>query len=193
MDFAPHVASAVGSLRDQTDGQITVLSGQMGVVAFYLASERFSDVRLIDRYGLTFRDEDVLRTTCSTIEGVLPVNLVRRRVWHGSRRVEASVMGVDAEHLDMFGLAVSRGRPFNEIDAATLVSPDVFNAQQQRRIDWPAHPAVARAQRLRIGRAARAFRSRYGVRHLPYRFDLVTLEGPLDTPRVNWQKRQSEV
>ena len=57
----------------------------------------------------------------------------------------------------------------------------------------PDHPVVARAQRRRIGRAARAFRSRYGVRHLPYRFDLVTLEGPLDTPRVNWKKRQPEV
>jgi Holliday junction resolvase-like predicted endonuclease len=55
------------------------------------------------------------------------------------------------------------------------------------------HPAVARAQRRRIGRAARAFRSRYGVRHLPYRFDLVTLEGPLEDPRVNWHKRLSEV
>ncbi len=47
--------------------------------------------------------------------------------------------------LDVLELLPSEHVTQNEIDAATLVSPDVFNAQQQRRIDWPAHPAVARA------------------------------------------------
>jgi uncharacterized protein (DUF305 family) len=33
----------------------------------------------------------------------------------------------------------------HEIDAASLVSPDLFNPQQQRRVEWPAEPVVARA------------------------------------------------
>ena len=47
--------------------------------------------------------------------------------------------------LDVLELLPSEHVTQNEIDAAALVSPEVFNAQQQRRIDWPAHPAVARA------------------------------------------------
>jgi len=78
-----------------------------------------SDEESIDRYGLTFLDRDVLSATCPTVEGVLPVNVVKQRVWYGSHRVEASVLGVEPEHLRMFGLDVSRGRAFNEIDAAT--------------------------------------------------------------------------
>jgi putative ABC transport system permease protein len=46
------------------------------------------------------------------------VNLVKKPVWRGSRRVEASVLGVLPEHLAMFHLDVGRGRAFNEIDAA---------------------------------------------------------------------------
>ena len=41
----------------------------------------------------------------------------------------------------------------NEIDAATLVSPDIVNVQQQRRIDWPAKPVVARAYLDQLGRS----------------------------------------
>jgi hypothetical protein len=40
----------------------------------------------------------------------------------------------------------------NEIDAASLIAPDVVNVQQQRRIDWPADPAVARAYLDQLGR-----------------------------------------
>ena len=50
-----------------------------------------------------------------------------------------------ARGLDVLELLPSEYLTQNEIDAASLVSPEVFNAQQQRRIDWPADPAVARA------------------------------------------------
>jgi putative ABC transport system permease protein len=84
---------------------------------------RSSDVadseNYIDRYGLTFRDRDHILMTCPTVRGVMPVNLVKKRVWYGSNRVQASVLGVQPEHLAMFGLDVSRGRTFNHIDAAT--------------------------------------------------------------------------
>ena len=47
--------------------------------------------------------------------------------------------------LDVWKLLPSEYLSQNEIDAASLISPDVMNVQQQRRIDWPAEPAVARA------------------------------------------------
>jgi uncharacterized protein (DUF305 family) len=50
-----------------------------------------------------------------------------------------------ARGLDVLKLLPSEHITQNEIDAASLVAPSIFNAQQQRRIDWPAHPAVARA------------------------------------------------
>jgi putative ABC transport system permease protein len=74
--------------------------------------------RWMDRYGLSFKDRDVLEQTCPTLERVLPVNLVKKPVWRGSRRVDASVLGVLPEHLTMFHLDVSRGRTFNEVDSA---------------------------------------------------------------------------
>lgn len=94
----------VNSVRPPEDDEQTTQSG---------------DDESIDRYGLTFRDEDVLRTTCPTIEGVLPVNVVKKRVWYGSRRVESAVLGVKPEHLVMFGLGVTKGRTFTAIDSAT--------------------------------------------------------------------------
>ena len=64
--------------------------------------------------------------------------------------------------LDVLELLPSEHVTQNEIDAASLVSPAVFNAQQQRRIDWPAHPAVARAyvDQLERNQAIAAARSR---------------------------------
>lgn len=73
--------------------------------------------RWVDRYGITFDDRDLLASTCPTIERLLPVNLVKKPVWRGSRRIDASVLGVLPEHLAMFHLDVSRGRAFNEVDA----------------------------------------------------------------------------
>jgi uncharacterized protein (DUF305 family) len=50
-----------------------------------------------------------------------------------------------ARGLDVLKLLPSEYLTANEIEAASLVSPDLFNPQQQRRIEWPAQPAVARA------------------------------------------------
>ena len=73
----------------------------------------------IDRYGITFDDERRIREICTSVEDVLPVNLVRKRVWYGSKRVDSSVLGVLPEHLSMFRLDVGHGRRFTELDAAT--------------------------------------------------------------------------
>ncbi|MFN0006400.1 MAG: ABC transporter permease [Planctomycetota bacterium] len=71
----------------------------------------------MDRYGLTFKDRELLEETCPTIVKLLPVNLAKKPVWRGSRRVDASVLGVLPEHLAMFHLDVGRGRVFNEVDS----------------------------------------------------------------------------
>jgi hypothetical protein len=58
-----------------------------------------------------------------------------------------------ARGLDVMKLLPSEYLTQNEIEAASLVSPGVFNAQQQRRIDWPASPVVARAYLDQLGRS----------------------------------------
>ena len=50
-----------------------------------------------------------------------------------------------ARGLDVLELSPSEYLSHNEIEAAKLVSPEVFNVQQQRRIDWPSSPVVASA------------------------------------------------
>ena len=50
-----------------------------------------------------------------------------------------------ARGLDVFKLLPSEYLSENEIEAATLVRPGVFNAQQQIKVVWPAASPVARA------------------------------------------------
>jgi hypothetical protein len=57
-----------------------------------------------------------------------------------------------ARGLDVLKLLPSEHLTVNEIDAAALVTRDRFNAQQQRRIEWPASPVVARAYLDQLGR-----------------------------------------
>ena len=58
-----------------------------------------------------------------------------------------------ARGLDVLKLLPSDYLSQNEIEAASQVSASVFNAQQQRRIDWPRSPAVARAYLDQLGRS----------------------------------------
>ena len=50
-----------------------------------------------------------------------------------------------ARGLDVLRLLPSEHLTRHEIDAAALVAPDTFNPQRQQRVEWPAHPVVARA------------------------------------------------
>ena len=50
-----------------------------------------------------------------------------------------------ARGLDVLELLPSEHLTENELAAAAAVTPAAFNAQQQRRVDWPARPVVARA------------------------------------------------
>ena len=50
-----------------------------------------------------------------------------------------------ARGLDVLELLPSEFLTENEIAAASAVAPDTFNAQDQRRVDWPARPITALA------------------------------------------------
>jgi putative ABC transport system permease protein len=99
-----------------------------------------NDEKWVSHHGLTFRDADYIRDTIPTVSRLFRVNLVRTRVWHGSRRVEASVLGVEPEHLEMFDLDVSRGRAFNRIDSATVAKVCVVRKGLVRKLKAIADP-----------------------------------------------------
>jgi putative endonuclease len=75
-----------------------------------------------------------------------------------------------------------------EIDLAAMEGETlVFVEVKSRAGAFPEDlPAVSAAQRRRTARASRAFRERFGVAHLPFRFDLVTVAG--EPARVEWAK-----
>lgn len=73
--------------------------------------------RWIDRYGLTFKDREIVEQVCPSVERILPVNALRQRLWFKSHGIDCSVLGVEPEHLRSFGLQVRRGRTFNEVDS----------------------------------------------------------------------------
>lgn len=69
------------------------------------------------------------------------------------------------------------------LEGETVVFVEVKTRARGFDRRWP----VRRGQRRRMARAARAFRLRYGVDHLPHRFDLVTVSGdPRRPSEVTW-------
>ncbi|HCQ99101.1 MAG TPA: DUF305 domain-containing protein, partial [Acidobacteria bacterium] len=58
-----------------------------------------------------------------------------------------------ARGLDILELLASEFLTANEIAAASIVAPATFNAQDQRRVDWPTRPVIARAYLDQLGRA----------------------------------------
>jgi len=82
-----------------------------------------------------------------------------------------------------------------EIDLAALEGETlVFVEVKSRAGAFPDdRPAVSAAQRRRTVRATRAFRERFGVAHLPFRFDLVTMTGDPGSPReLRWARSYRE-
>jgi len=79
-----------------------------------------------------------------------------------------------------------------ELDLAALEGETlVFVEVKSRAVAFPEdRPTVTAAQRRRTARAARAFRERFGVSHLPFRFDLVTLAGDpgRDPAQIAWER-----
>ncbi len=103
----------------------------------------------MSRHGLTFKDADYIEKTVPTVSRLFRVNAVKKHVWYGSKRLEASVMGVEPEHLEMFRLSVSRGRPFNRIDSATAAKVCIIRKDMVRQLDTVDDPLD---MSLKIGR-----------------------------------------
>lgn len=78
-----------------------------------------AEISHTNRYGITFKDADYIRKTVPGVDTLLEVNLVKNRTWYRNKRLDASVLGVQPVHLDMFNLDVSRGRKFTNLDSAT--------------------------------------------------------------------------
>jgi putative ABC transport system permease protein len=103
--------------------EILARIGELGVTNIILNSVKppeetkpADQEQWVIHYGLTFDDADYIRAIVPTVSALLLVNRVTERAWYGSKRIEASVMGVEPRHLEMFGLTVGRGRPFNALD-----------------------------------------------------------------------------
>jgi putative ABC transport system permease protein len=73
-----------------------------------------------NRYGLTYKDERQVKETVPGLEQVMPVHARPELAWHGSRKVEATLYGVQPGHMEMFGLRAIRGRNLSEADSTGL-------------------------------------------------------------------------
>ena len=72
------------------------------------------------------------------------------------------------------------------LEGKTLVFVEV-KARAASAESTAMRPLVTRAQKRRMGTAVRAFRRRFGVTDLPFRFDLVTVRGdPRRPTEVTW-------
>jgi putative ABC transport system permease protein len=88
----------------------------------------------IQKYGLTFKDERMMRETIPGLARVLPVHKKRQTVWEGSRRVEATVHAVRPEHMRVFRLAAARGRMLCDADEETLARVCVVRERLLREL-----------------------------------------------------------
>ncbi len=96
--------------------------------------------RWIERYGLTFKDREIIEKTCQGVERILPVNVVRQRLWYQSHGIDCSVLGVEPEHLRTFGLTVRQGRTFNEIDESQGTKVCIVRPSLVRELETLADP-----------------------------------------------------
>jgi putative ABC transport system permease protein len=74
----------------------------------------------IQKYGLRFKDVEHIKNTVPGLKRVLPVHSKQDRVWSGSRKVEATIYGVQPDHMPLLGLDVVRGRPLSGVDDERL-------------------------------------------------------------------------
>jgi len=91
-------------------------------------------------YGLTFADAERIELTVPSVERILRVNRIKHRVFRGSNRLDATVLGVEPAYLDMFRLKMARGRPFNDLDSASYAKVCVVRkglVEQLETVDDP--------------------------------------------------------
>ncbi len=74
----------------------------------------------VHEYGLNYKDLAMIRNTVPGVGRALPVHRRNPRVWHKSRKVDATAYAVKPDHLKLFGYEVVRGRPLTHLDEASL-------------------------------------------------------------------------
>ena len=63
-----------------------------------------------NKYGLTFRDAEYLKTILKSADKVLKVHQVRKKVYYKNRILEAKILGVESEYFDAMNIQVGKGR-----------------------------------------------------------------------------------
>jgi len=100
-------------------------------------------------YGLTFRDLRQVRGTVPGVIEVLPVHIVREKVWAGSRELEeVHVHGVEAAHFRRLNLKAARGRLLTQADGEEGKRVCVVRASGARRLPGFVEPL---GRDLRVG------------------------------------------
>jgi putative ABC transport system permease protein len=99
-----------------------------------------TETQQMNKYGLTFEDAAYVAEVLPTVERLLRVNRIRQRLWYGSKRLEASVLGVSPEYLRTFGLRAGRGRVFNEVDAEACAKVCLIRPGLVRQLETVEDP-----------------------------------------------------
>ena len=93
-------------------------------------------------YGLTFRDAKQVQDTLPMVEEVLPVHDVEKRVWFGSRYVDAKVRGVTPEYFEHLRLVPFVGRGFTPEDGTKRLRVCVVRQQLLREARYLGDPLL---------------------------------------------------
>jgi len=93
-------------------------------------------------YGVTEKDVRQIRSLCPNA-AISVAHLVRKKVYAGSTRLEAKILGVSSEYFSLFDTRVLRGRLVTSVDNMTVRPVAVVSAA--------VADAMARAGRLGSG------------------------------------------
>lgn len=130
--------------------EILARIGELGVSNVILNSVKPPDEtkpenqeQWIIKYGITYADADYVRAIVKGIGEPLRVNRVRQHAWYGSRRIESTVLGVEPRYLEMFRLALGRGRPLTLADEAACAKVCLVRPGFVKRMESMSDPLGA--------------------------------------------------
>jgi putative ABC transport system permease protein len=108
--------------------------------------------RKVLRYGLTDDDLERIMTTVPSVVSATPTREHRGEVRHLDRRVEARIVGVTPQFMDLHHLSLRHGRFLTDLDLATQAPVAVLAAQTADLLFPYQHP---------IGRTVRVGEDKY--------------------------------
>ena len=90
--------------------------------------------RLLLAYGLTWADLERVRTTIPTVRAVTPIREFRKQARFREHALDARIVAVTPDYLEMNGLAMERGRFIDEQDDRTYANVVVLGAETAERL-----------------------------------------------------------